>query len=76
MSDERAYVTTPEAVGDLSKPLVVKVDTDENCPMHSQNWLYAAVRNNRRLSGLEPQRCACPTPIGGREDHNDNEGEK
>lgn len=29
------------------------------CPAHSDNWLYAAVRNNRRLSGLPPQECAC-----------------
>ena len=26
---------------------------------HSGDWLYAAVRNNRRLSGLPPQGCTC-----------------
>lgn len=57
--DERAYVVNPEAIGDLSKTPIVKVDTDDTCPMHSRNWLIAAVRNNRRLSDLPPQPCTC-----------------
>ena len=64
-TEDRAYVVNPEAVGDLSQPLVVRVETDDDCPMHSRNWLYAAVRNNRRLGDLPPQDCTCPTPTTG-----------
>lgn len=38
---------------------------DGGCAKHSDHWLAKAVRNNRRLAGLPPQKCqhrpGCPT---------------
>lgn len=31
----------------------------EECPKHSDQWLYKAVRGNRRNMKLEPQGCTC-----------------
>jgi hypothetical protein len=58
-TDSRAIVLNPEAIGDPNQTPILHVETDDNCPMHSRHWLYAAVRNNRRLSDLPPQDCAC-----------------
>lgn len=55
--NERPYVVNPEAIGDPDQtPILQHVP---GCPAHSEDSLYAAVRNNRQLSGLPPQDCTC-----------------
>lgn len=56
--DERPYVVNPEAISDLGQTPILQHSVS-GCPAHSEDWLYAAVRNNRRLGGLPPQDCTC-----------------
>ena len=60
MNTDRTYVTNPEAIGEPNQTPLLQ-HTVEDCPAHSDDWLYKAVRNNRRISGLEPQPCECAT---------------
>lgn len=56
--EDRPYVTNPEAIGNPDLTPILQHSVAE-CPAHSDDWLYGAVRNNRRLSGLPPQECTC-----------------
>ena len=51
------YIVNPEAVGNPDETPILQ--TDPGCPAHSDDWLYRAVRTNRRLSGLPAQECTC-----------------
>jgi hypothetical protein len=57
MSDQ-PYVVNPEAIGDPDQTPILQHSV-VGCPAHSEDWLYKAVRNNRRLSNLPPQNCTC-----------------
>lgn len=55
---EQPYVTNPEAIGDPDQTPILQHSVS-GCPAHCGDWLYAAIRSNRRLSGLPPQNCTC-----------------
>ena len=55
---ELPHVTNPEAIGEPGQTPILQHSV-EGCPAHCDDWLYKAVRNNRRLSGLPPQDCTC-----------------
>lgn len=57
MSDQ-PYVTNPEAIGNPDQTPILQHSV-AGCPAHSDDWLYRAVRNNRRLCDLPPQDCTC-----------------
>lgn len=60
------YVINPDAIGDLTQTPLVQHPV-AGCPAHCNDWLYRAVRNNRRLSGLPPQDCTCAEEGGEQE---------
>lgn len=55
---EHSYITNPEAIGDSETSPVLRHSV-AGCPAHCDDWLYRAVRNNRRLAGLPLQDCTC-----------------